>query len=194
MIATLLLAASVAAVPSTSKLGVRVVGADDTGLLAASPCPRVAVFPLDANAIAGAQVAAFKSVCPGGIAVARVGTDGLPVNAPVADQLVPVWLQTVPPSTDAVEGPQVTGLPAEVAAFWSRFAELVQAARKIPVLAVAATSPCPAATGTFWWSWRARSPMTQGPDDVATTLGYRTFAHDCTLAGLPLVLTDVAPA
>jgi hypothetical protein len=193
MIATLLLAASVAAVPSTSKLGVRVVGSDDTGILAASPCPRVAVFPVPSNGFARQQIADFATSCPAGIAIAQVGTDGL--GAAAALQSLGVLIGTVPAGAAAVEAPELTGTADQVAAFWAQFAASVQAAGMIPVLRATPASPCPSATGTFRWSWSARSPMTQGSDDVATTLGYRAVLARCQeLLGIPLVLTDIAPA
>src|SRR5689334_3124464 len=194
MIATLLLAASVAAVPSTSKLGVRVVGDDATAraLLGASPCPQVAVFPVPSNGSAGAQIRDGATNCPRGVAIARVGSDA--DTAATGLQLLDTWLSLVPAEAGWVEAPPVTGAADQVTAFWAAFATRVQAANKIPVLAATASSPCPAATGTFWWSWRARSPMTQGADELATTLGYRSVAHDCGLSGTPLVLTDIAPA
>ncbi|MFL5272662.1 MAG: hypothetical protein ACJ79E_11440 [Anaeromyxobacteraceae bacterium] len=194
MIATLLLAASVAAVPSTSKLGVRVVGDDATAraLLAASPCPQVAVFPVPSNGFAGAQIRDYLTNCPRGIAIARVGTDA--DTAADGLQLLETWLSLVPAEAGWVEAPAAPGTADQVTAFRTAFANAVQARSKIPVLPATSTS-CPAVTGTFWWSWRARSPMTQGTDELATTLGYRTVLAGCPgLSAVPLVLTDIAPA
>src|SRR5919108_5359987 len=91
----LALAVGAAATPSRSMLGVFVVGDDATAqaLLGASPCPRVAVFPLEANGTAAAQIAAYKEHCPGGIAIARVGTPGLAVNGSTVAALGGVWQQ-----------------------------------------------------------------------------------------------------
>jgi hypothetical protein len=207
MITTLFLAAAVAAVPSTSKLGVRVVGDDATSqaLLAADPCPRLTVFPVPSNGTAGAQITGYETSCPSGRVIAQItGQDGIAVSAAIADQVVPVLLALVPAGAQAVEGPAgVTGTSADVAAFWAEFAVLIHNANLTPVVpAGAGTAFCPiagavGATGvTWWWSWRALSPMTQGADETPTTLGYRAVLTACTssLAGVPLAVTDIAPA
>jgi hypothetical protein len=197
MTPTLLLVAVLAAVPlSQSKLGVRVVGSEAPAGSLLAACPRLAVFPIvPSNGTAGAQIAAYEAGCSGGVALAQVGDDGL--AAAVAQQTIPTWLSLVPDGATAVEAPAVSGTAPEVLAFWTAFASSVQAMQpqRIPVLAVAPGFPCPAATGTWWWSWRARSPLTQGADETPTTLGYRAVRDTCaSLTGVPIALTDIAPA
>jgi hypothetical protein len=51
-------------------------------------------------------------------------------------------------------------------------------------------------TLTWWWSYHARSPtMTTNADrEASTSLGYRRVRADCSLVGVPLLLTEAGPA
>ncbi len=212
----ILLALALAASPST-KLGVHVVG-DDAVLLVAPVCPGLAVFPLTTTRNPIAQVTAFRSACPGSQVVAQVGNAGMGVSAVIASSSwLSSWfslLQSLGSSNfDAVEGPsEPQGLPANVAAFWSQFADLVQStfSGKLVVVGSFATGTatsdfCPTAAamvargGSWAWSYHAFSTgLTQVvATESSTTLGYRALRDGCTnltLTSIPIYLTQAGRA
>src|SRR5919198_3473032 len=209
-----------AASPSQSMLGVLVEGDDDTARALLDVCPRVAVFPVPSNGSAPAQIAAYKASCPEGIAIARVGAAGMRVDATTVRILGPLWEQQVgalglTPGQDGVEGPsEPVGSASGVAAFWADFAILVNGLNLRPVVGALpsgmfgvgsrATDPfCTTVdalrfpgTLTFWWSYHARSPTmtTNAQREAATSLGYRQIRADCSLVGVPLVITEAGPS
>src|SRR5919198_313233 len=164
-----------AASPSQSMLGVLVAGDDDTARALLDVCPRVAVFPVPSNGSAPAQIAAYKASCPEGIAIARVGAAGMRVDATTVRILGPLWEQ------------QVGALPSGMFGVGSRvtdpFCTTVDALRFPGTL-------------TFWWSYHARSPTmtTNAQREAATSLGYRQIRADCSLVGVPLVITEAGPS
>jgi hypothetical protein len=217
----LVLAAALGATtPSRSMLGVFVTGDDDTARALLDACPRVAVFSAPSNGSAAA-IAAYKATCPEGIAIARVGIAGMAVvGAATLDQFRLAWQADVAalpltPGQDGVEGPsEPVGSPAGLAAFWASFASFVNGMNLRPVVGAlpsamggvgsAATDPfCTTVealrfpgTLTWWWSYHARSPTmtTNALREAATSLGYRQVRADCSLVGVPLVVTEAGPA
>jgi hypothetical protein len=221
MRSVLLLAAALSASsPSRSMLGVMVEGDDDTARALLDVCPRLAVFPVPSNGSAAAQIAAYKASCPEGIAIVRVGAAGMRVDATTVRILGPLWEQQVgalglTPGQDGVEGPsEPVGSPRGLAAFWADFAILVNGMNLRPIvgalpsgmfgLGSRATDPfCTTVdalrfpgTLTFWWSYHARSPTmtTNALREALTSLGYRQIRADCSLVGVPLVITEAGPS
>ncbi len=210
---------------SSSKLGVFVDGTDAASqiLVAAPSCPRLVVVPLTASSItaATAQMTAFRSACPGSQVVAQVGIAGMIVaSGTAAVQWLSSWfslLTTLGPNNfDAVEGPSApTGSPADLAAFWSEFADQVQGQGgffgKLPIVGslnvgTSGTDFCPTAaamvarTGKPWaWSFHAFSTgLTQIlTTETSTTFGFRALRDGCagvTLTGIPIFLTQAGRA
>lgn len=204
---------------SSSKLGVFVEGDDATSqvLLTAPVCPRLVVFPLTAFNIttAAAQVAAFRIACLGSFVVAQVGDPGMAVTAGTApEQWLSSWFSLLTTlgsiNFDAVEGPsEPTGSPADVAAFWSAFADQVQGqagfAGKLPIVGslktgTSSTDFCPTAAAMLArnnksWAWSYHAFSTGLTKVVATesstTFGFRALRDACpNLAGILIFLTQ----
>ncbi len=205
---------------SSSKLGVFVEGDDATSqlLLTAPVCPRLVVVPLTASTTATAQVTAFRSACPGSQVVAQVGDPGMSVTAGTASaQWLSSWFSLLTTlgsnNFDGVEGPsEPTGSPADVAAFWSEFADQVQGqggfAGKLPIVGslkvgTPTTDFCPTAAAmvarankSWAWSFHAFSTgLTQNlTTETSTTFGFRALRDGCpNLTGIPIFLTQAGP-
>lgn len=206
---------------SSSKLGVFVDGTDSASqiLVAAPACPRLVVVPLTASSITAAtsQVTAFRSACPGSQVVAQVGDPGMTVaTGTAAAQWLGSWFSLLtalgPINFDAVEGPsEPTGSPADVAAFWSEFADQVQGqggfAGKLPIVGslkvgTPSTDFCPTAAAMVArsakaWAWSFHAFSTGLTQDItaetSTTFGFRALRNACGLAGIPIFLTQAGP-
>ena len=212
----ILLALALAASPAT-KLGVYVVGAADPASSLLATCPVVVVFPLPSSGVSSAQTAqmrAFRSACPSSRVVAQVGDPQLQVvtNPASVDWLLwePLLNTAGLANFDAVEGPsEPQGSAADVAAFWSAFAGLVQSLGKLPIVGsldtggTGSSNLCPTADamvargGSWAWSYHAFSTgLTQVvPTEASTTLGYRILRTGCpSLTGIPIYLTQAGRA
>ncbi len=220
-------ALAVAATPvSQSKLGVVVLGNDATSQALLAACPRLAVFPIDSSTAsrAATQIAGYKAACSGATAIVQVGGKGLAVGPTTAATNWPTtWLgqvQAVNASlVDGVEGPSepVAATPGDLAAFWSSFADLVNASTYQPVVGALATGLPSAVTlpdggsenafcetarllsaRTYPWAWsyhsRSTDVSTNATTEAATTLAYRQIRDQCALGGKPLFITEAGPA
>jgi hypothetical protein len=215
----LLLAVALAASPPPTMLGAFLAGDDDLARALLDSCPRLAVFPVPSNGSAAEQIAAYKASCPEGIAIVRVGDAKMPVELAAAALASGAWARHVEglglsPGQDAVEGPTVVGSAAALAAFWARFAMVVNGLNLRPVIGALPsampglgshrTDPFCATvealrfpgTLTWWWSYHARSPTmtTNAEREARTSLGYRQIRKDCDLVGVPLVVTEAGPS
>lgn len=212
-----LLVLALAAAPTT-KLGVYVAGDDATSQALLDACPPVAVFPLStAVPVPAAQIAAFRSACPGSNIIAQVGDWGMTVDASsAANYYWNVWLQLLQEAgfanIDAVEGPPepFAATAADLASFWMTFADAVQSSigRKPIVGSLPTMTPtsdfCPTAAAMMsrqyaWaWSYHALSTsLTQTlSTEAASTFGYRSLSSGCGVPGLtavPVYLTQLGP-
>jgi len=218
----------------TSKLGPHVLGnTQDTGaqtLLQA--CPRVAKWLTPDGSVA-AEISSYRARCPGGVVVLRVYVDGATRYATTAgaaasaddfwSKMQPGLSGIAPSQVDWVEGPnELDNLPDWYhdlptanwfASFWSRLADLMDAAGYHPLVGSIAVgnpamagengagspnyfSPIAAAMkskGYLWgWSYHAYTKdLTQDPaQEIWYSLRYRNTLAQCALGGVPLVLTE----